>query len=84
MSGMRNFAQCMRRQGVPNWPDPYLDVGRPTFDIHSIDYKAPRISAAIHECQHLMPGSTQPRMCSALLAERNSGAPGDEACFEGS
>jgi len=74
----------MRRQGVPNWPDPYLDVGRPTFDIHSIDYKAPRISAAIHECQHMMPGSTQPRMCSALLAERNGGAPGDEACFEGS
>jgi hypothetical protein len=40
MSGMRNVAQCMRRQGVPNWPDPYLDIGRPTFDIHSIDYKA--------------------------------------------
>lgn len=84
MSAMTNFARCVRDRGVPNWPDPDLDVGRPTFDIHSIDYQAPRISAAIHGCLHLMPGSTQPRMCSALLAQQNGGAPGDEACFGGS
>jgi hypothetical protein len=78
MSGMANVARCIRSHGVPNWPDPSLDAGRPTFDIHSIDYKAPRISAAIHECEHLMPGSTLPRMCSSLV-----GNPGNEGCFEG-
>jgi hypothetical protein len=81
MNGMFKFARCMRRHGVSNWPDPYLDVGRPTFDIHSIDYKAPRISSAIHECQYLMPGSTLPRICSSLAAPAGS-PPGSEGCFE--
>lgn len=79
MNGMQDFARCMRSHGVTNWPDPYLDVGRPTFDIHSIDYEAPRIRTAIHTCRHLMPGSTLPRMCSSLL-----GTPGNEGCFGGS
>jgi hypothetical protein len=78
MNAMANVARCIRSHGVPNWPDPYLDAGRPTFDIHSIDYKAPPISAAIHQCHHLMPGSTLPRICSSLL-----GTPGNEGCFEG-
>lgn len=69
MTGMTNFTRCMRGLGVSDWPDPYLDVGRPTFDIHAIDYQAPRISRAIHECRHLMPGSTEPRMRSTLLAQ---------------
>jgi hypothetical protein len=79
MNGMANFARCMRSHGVSSWPDPYLDVGRPTFETHSIDYKAPPISTAIHDCRHLMPGSTLPRMCSSLL-----GTPGNEGCFGGS
>jgi hypothetical protein len=83
MNGMQNFARCVRSHGVPNWPGPSLDVGRPTFDIHSIDYKAPKVSAAIHACQHLMPGSTQPRMCSALLAQQMGDPAGDERCFGG-
>ena len=30
----RNFAQCMRSRGVPNWPDPTVDsVGRPSFQV---------------------------------------------------
>jgi hypothetical protein len=30
----RTFAQCMRNQGVPNWPDPTIDsTGRPSFQI---------------------------------------------------
>jgi hypothetical protein len=81
MNAMANVARCIRSHGVPNWPDPSLDVGRPTFDIHDIDYRAPKISAAIHRCQHLMPGSTQPRMCSALLARQMGDPAGDERCF---
>jgi hypothetical protein len=79
MNAMATFARCMRSHRVTNWPDPSLDAGRPTFDIHSIDYKAPPISTAIHDCQHLMPGSTLPRMCSSLV-----GTPGNEGCFGGS
>ena len=78
MRAMASVARCIRSHGVSNWPDPYLDAGRPTFDIHNIDYKPPRISAAIHDCQHLMPGSTMLRMCSSLV-----GTPGNEGCFEG-
>lgn len=30
----RNFAQCMRNHGVPNWPDPTIDsMGRPSFNV---------------------------------------------------
>jgi hypothetical protein len=54
MNGMQNFAQCTHAHGIPNWPGPSLDVGRPTFDIHGIDYQASRISTAIHDCQHLI------------------------------
>jgi len=84
MNGMASFARCMRSNAVPNWPGPFLDVGRPTFDTYNMNYQAPRISAAIHGCRHLMPGSTQPRMCSALLAQQMGDPPGDERCFGGS
>ena len=30
----RRFAQCMRNDGVPNWPDPTIDsIGRPSFQV---------------------------------------------------
>ena len=31
MTLMRNFAQCMRSQGVPNWPDPTIGRGGAPF-----------------------------------------------------
>jgi hypothetical protein len=81
----------MRSHGVQNWPDPYIDRHhpddpRPVFDLRSsIDPTAPRISADIHECQHLMPESTSPYLCSRVLAERIPGSPpGAEACGGGS
>lgn len=83
MNGMTRFAQCMRSHGVSDWPDPSRDVGRPTFDINSIDYQTRRASTAIRECQHLMPGSIAPRICSALLAQQNGDPAGDERCFGG-
>jgi hypothetical protein len=91
LSGMVRFAACMRSRGVQNWPDPTVDRHhpddpRPVFDLHSIvDPTAPRISTDIHECQHLMPQSTSPYMCSRVLAERIPGSPpGAEACGGGS
>jgi hypothetical protein len=57
MDGMRRFAQCMRSDGVSNWPDPTTDrAGYPTFYLQGqIDEHAPQIVAKIHACQHLVP-----------------------------
>jgi hypothetical protein len=57
----RNFAQCMRSHGVPNWPDPIIDSqARPVFAIsiskNGFDPYSPQIWAKGNECSHLMPG----------------------------
>jgi hypothetical protein len=57
----RNFAQCLRSHGVPNWPDPSIDSqGRPVFAISisrdGFDPYSPPIWAKGNECSHLMPG----------------------------
>jgi hypothetical protein len=57
----RNFAQCMRSHGVPNWPDPIIDSqGRPVFAIsiskNGFNPYSPQIWAKGNECSHLMPG----------------------------
>jgi hypothetical protein len=56
---MAAFARCMRSRGVPNWPAPTLDRGRAVFDPQAvgIDANAPRIAAAIHECERVFPAS---------------------------
>ena len=91
LSGMVRFAACIRSHGVQNWPDPTVDRShpgdpRPVFDLHSIvDPTAPRIATDIHDCQHVMPQSTSPYICSRVLAERIPGSPpGAEACGGGS
>jgi hypothetical protein len=91
LSGMVRFAACMHSYGVQNWPDPTVDQDhpddpRPVFDLHSsVDPGAPQIMADMHACQHLMPGSTSPYLCSRLMAERIPGSPpGAEACSGGS
>ena len=61
--GMREFSQCVRSHGEPNWPDPILDSeGRPVFDLgaHGItrgDFHSPRVQTEIAECQHLLPSA---------------------------
>ena len=57
ISGMREFAQCMRSHGVSNWPDPSTDrAGYPTFYLHNkIDENSPQIVTTIHTCQPLLP-----------------------------
>ena len=37
LPGMREFSQCMRSHGVPNWPDPTVDSeGRPDFPLSEV------------------------------------------------
>jgi hypothetical protein len=57
----RNFAQCMRSHGVPNWPDPSIDShGRPVFAISisklGFDPYSPQVWAKGNQCSHLLPG----------------------------
>jgi hypothetical protein len=51
----RTFAQCMRAQGVPNWPDPTVDsMGRPSFQVTAagIPYDATRSAQMLSKIGH--------------------------------
>jgi hypothetical protein len=59
MTGMLNFARCMRSHGVPNWPDPSTDSsGQPVFNIPGINPDSPRVSNTADGCTHLLVQST--------------------------
>jgi hypothetical protein len=59
MTGLLNFARCMRSHGIPNWPDPTTDRnGQPVFDIPGINPDSPRVSNTADECTHLLVQST--------------------------
>jgi hypothetical protein len=53
---MRKMSQCMRENGVPNFPDPDAD-GRIQFDIGllGIDRNDPKLKAAMEKCQQYAP-----------------------------
>jgi hypothetical protein len=55
------FAECMRDNGVPDWPDPLADgtwpeVGNPLVT----EGKSPRIQAGFDACRQDRPGSVPP------------------------
>jgi hypothetical protein len=62
-SEFRSFARCMRRHGVPNWPNPQprsTTDSRPTFTIqplnpHSpINPNSPQIKSKLPDCESLL------------------------------
>lgn len=62
-SEFRSFAHCMRRDGVPSWPDPSdrsVTDPRPIFRIQPvdpaspIDPSAPQIRSKLHDCDSLL------------------------------
>lgn len=61
--GMREFSQCVRGHGVPDWPDPAVDSqGRPLFPLgsHGISrdqYHSAQVQTAISRCQRLLPAA---------------------------
>jgi hypothetical protein len=63
LTGMRQFSQCMRSHGVPNWPDPSTDSeGRPVFDLSDHGFSrqqahSSQLGAKEDECQHLLPSA---------------------------
>jgi hypothetical protein len=64
LSGMRQFSQCMRSHGLPDWPDPATDSeGRPEFPLSEVSghdrnyWRSPQVMTIVGECQHLMPSA---------------------------
>jgi len=58
----REYARCMRSHGVPNWPDPTINKGRPAFDLSSAGIDPQSTSSSQfqsedRECRRLMGGS---------------------------
>ena len=62
-SEFRSFARCMRRHGVPNWPDPKPRSAtdpRPTFDFQPVDPTSPinpdspQIKSKLPDCSSLV------------------------------
>lgn len=59
LSAGREFAQCMRSHGVPDWPDPTLDAqGRPLFNINVPRPPPAQITTAGNECTRLDPAGS--------------------------
>jgi hypothetical protein len=55
MTGMLDFARCMRAHGVPNWPDPSLDSNdQPDFYIPGINPDSAHVSNTADACSHLL------------------------------
>jgi hypothetical protein len=50
------FSQCMRSNGVPNFPDPQRFVGgNVKLTIHQLGPGSPHFQAALSACNHLLP-----------------------------
>jgi hypothetical protein len=59
-SGPLGFAECMRANGVPNFPDPNPGHGS-LFNLGSVDASSPAFDTAESKCQHFMgPGPLAP------------------------
>jgi hypothetical protein len=62
----REYARCMRTNGVPNWPDPTFNKGRPAFDLGSAGIdpqstESARFEAEDRDCRGRAGGSV-PRL----------------------
>ncbi len=61
--GMREFSQCMRSHGVPNWPDPAVNSGgQPLFPLSENGFTrgeahSPQITSVEQQCSHLLPSA---------------------------
>jgi hypothetical protein len=71
LSGMRDFAQCMRSHGVTNWPDPTTDsAGQAIFDLHGqINPASPPVVTVSGDCApvlHPTPGQNGTVLCNGI------------------
>lgn len=70
LSGMRDFAGCMRSHGTPNWPDPTTDNGQAVFDLHGrTNPDSQQSVTASDDCSHLLhpvPGQNGAVLCNGI------------------
>ena len=57
-NGLLAFSQCMRSNGLSNFPDPqHFAGGNVKLTIRNNGYSGPRFQAAMNACSHLLPGN---------------------------
>jgi hypothetical protein len=71
LSGMLDFARCMRSHGVHNWPDPGTDSdGQAVFDLHGrVNPDTPQMDTVSGRCAHLLhpaPGQDGTVLCNGI------------------
>jgi hypothetical protein len=71
LSGMRDFARCMRSHGLRQWPDPTTDsTGTPAFDLHGrINPDSQQAVAVSDDCSsllHPVPGQNGTTLCNGI------------------
>jgi hypothetical protein len=71
LSGMLDFARCMRSHGVHDWPDPTTDSdGQPVFDLQGrINPDTPQMGTTSDQCSHLLhpvPGQNGAVLCNGI------------------
>jgi hypothetical protein len=71
LSGMHDFARCMRSHGVTNWPDPTTDSdGQAVFDLRGqINPDAPQVVTVSGDCAPLLhptPGQNGTVLCNGV------------------
>jgi hypothetical protein len=54
---LRQFAKCMRENGMPDWPDPKADGSFPMVPSLQTEGKSPRYIAAAQACKRYWDGS---------------------------
>ena len=55
-NGLLAFSQCMRSNGMPNFPDPQRFVGgNVKLTLHQLGSSSPQFQAAMNACNHLLP-----------------------------
>jgi hypothetical protein len=55
MQQFLQFAQCMRENGIPEWPDPLPDGNMPLPTPLEQEGKSARVLAGLQACNHLLP-----------------------------
>src|SRR5262249_42129620 len=53
---LRKFSECMRNNGVPEWPDPNSDGSYPNQSVLTTEGKSPRIIAGFNACRQYYDG----------------------------
>ncbi len=53
---LRRFAECMRQNGVPEWPDPNADGSFPAGSVLDTEGKSPRVIAGFRACEGIYSG----------------------------